>query len=320
MDVDAPGAPMNSEAATHGLAVTTRALVVIYRSEGHDVAALSGVDLAVEPGEVVALLGPSGAGKSTLMSVFAGLITPSAGSATVGGRDLKKMTLAELDDFRAREVGLVLQGASRNLIPYLTPRGNVEFAQKPARRRGATVPTVDDVLETFGISELADRELSGLAPGKLQLVALSVAFAARPGLLLADEPTSQLDHESRDRVIEALKQVSRDMGTTVILVTHDPAVTAQIPRTVTIRDGRVGAEGRAGEEFVVVSADGSLPLPDDVLETFGPGSLVKVHREGDRFVLLAPDDEYEEPQPDQHGQHDQHGAAADSGESGESGT
>jgi putative ABC transport system ATP-binding protein len=271
-----------------GVRVVTRGLVHIYRAEGHDVAALSGIDLVVAAGERLALLGPSGAGKSTLLTLFGGLLRPSAGRILVGDHEMAQLTEAQLDAVRGTEIGMVLQGAARNLLPYLSARGNVEFAQAAARRRGREVPDVEEVLALVGFpSGSADSPLEGLTPGQLQLLAVAVAVSCRPGLLLGDEPTSQLDHGARDVVLDALAQVNEQWGTTVVVVTHDPDVAARMPRTITIRDGRVGAEGRAGEEFAVVSADGSVPLPPHALAALPPGSLLRVHQEDGRWVLLV---------------------------------
>ena len=269
-----------------GLAVSTHGLVHIYRAEGHDVAALAGVDLDVRAGEMVGLLGPSGAGKSTLLTLFGGLMRPSAGRIRIGGHDLSRMDEPALDEYRAADVGMVLQGAGRNLLPYLGPRDNVAFAQSAARAVGRPVPAPGEVLELVGLTDVARTPLSSMTPGRLQLTALAVAISTLPGLLLADEPTSQLDHRARDLVLDRLHEVNRQVGTTVVLVTHDAEVAARLPRTITIRDGRVGGEGRQGEEYAVVSADGSLPLPDDVLGDFPPGSLIRVHRDGDRWTLI----------------------------------
>ena len=269
-----------------GLAVSTHGLVHIYRAEGHDVAALAGVDLDVRAGEMVGLLGPSGAGKSTLLTLFGGLMRPSAGRIRIGGHDLSRMDEPALDEYRAADVGMVLQGAGRNLLPYLGPRDNVAFAQTAARSVGRSVPAPGEVLELVGLTDVARTPLSAMTPGRLQLTALAVAISTLPGLLLADEPTSQLDHRARDLVLDRLHEVNRQVGTTVVLVTHDAEVAARLPRTITIRDGRVGGEGRRGEEYAVVSADGSLPLPDEVLDDFPPGSLIRVHRDGDRWTLI----------------------------------
>ncbi|HSF98386.1 MAG TPA: ATP-binding cassette domain-containing protein [Ornithinibacter sp.] len=272
----------------------TRGLVHIYHADGHDVAALSGIDLVVAPGERVALLGPSGAGKSTLLTLFGGLLHPSAGRILVGEHEMSRLTEAELDEVRGTEIAMVLQGSARNLLPYLSARGNLAFAQDTPRRRGRQVPGVDEVLALVGFpAASADVPLDRLSPGHLQLLAVAVAVSCRPGLLLGDEPTSQLDHDARDVVLEAFARVNRQWGTTVIVVTHDPDVAAAMPRTITIRDGRVGAEGRAGEEFAVVSADGSVPLPPHALAAIPPGSLVRLHEEGGRWVLVVEEEEPE---------------------------
>jgi len=275
-----------------GVRVVTRGLVHIYRAQGHDVAALSGIDLVVAPGERLALLGPSGAGKSTLLTLFGGLLRPSAGRIIVGEHEMAQLSEAELDAVRGTEIGMVLQGAARNLLPYLSARGNVEFAQAAARRRGRDVPPADEVLALVGfpVGSL-DTPLEHLTPGHLQLLAVGVAVSCRPGLLLGDEPTSQLDHAARDVVLGARAQVNRQWGTTVVVVTHDPDVAARMPRTITIRDGRVGAEGRAGEEFAVVSADGSVPLPPHALAALPPGSLLRVHEEDGRWLLVVEEEE-----------------------------
>lgn len=280
-------------AATAGLAVSTRRLVHIYRSEGHEVAALSGVDLDVAPGELVGLLGPSGAGKSTLLSLLAGVFRPSAGKVHVGDLELSVASARQLDGMRARDVSLMLQGAARNLLPYGTPHDNVRFAQRAARRSGKELPDPDAVLADLGLGADAHRRLAELTPGHLQLAALAVAMASRPGLLLADEPTSQLDHAARDQVLAAIAATSRELGTTVVIVTHDPDVAAFLPRTITIRDGRVGGEGRRGEEYAVVTPDGFLPLPGHVRDELAPGTLVRFHPSDDGY-LLVPEEEPDE--------------------------
>ena len=279
-----------------GVAVSTRRLVHIYRTEGHDVAALAGVDLHVAAGEFIGLLGPSGSGKSTLLSLVGGLFRPSAGQIRVGDLELSAATATELDAMRARTVSLMLQGSRRNLLPYCTPRENVVFAQVAARRRQQSdLRDPEEVLTSLGIQDRADADLSSLGPGELQLAALAVALAPSPGVLLADEPTGQLDHRARDLVLETLTRINTGWGTTVILVTHDAEVATSLPRTVTIRDGRIGGEGRSGEEYSVVSADGFLPLPAHALVDLPPGTLVRFHPVDGTYRLLVEDDQ---PSPD----------------------
>ena len=270
---------------THAQAITTLGLVHIYRSEGHDVAALSGVDLRVGAGEVVGLLGPSGSGKSTLLALLGGLFRPSAGKIFVGDHELSALTPAQLDAFQARETALMLQGAQRNLIPYLTVRENVAFAQVQARKLGAEVIDVDHGLDLIGATPFADVPLASLAQGQLQMAALAVAMARLPGVLLADEPTSALDRAARERILDALLHVNEQHGTTVVVVTHDPEVSARLPRTVTIRDGRIGGEGREGKEYAVVTADGSIPLPVNIRAELPPGTLLRIERDEDRYIL-----------------------------------
>jgi putative ABC transport system ATP-binding protein len=276
-----------------GLAVRTRGLVHVYRGEGRDVAALSGVDLTVRAGEMIALLGPSGAGKSTLLGLLAGLFRPTAGNVLVGDLDLTTAAQRELDTLHATEVSLMLQGAGRNLLPFLTPAQNIAFAQQAARAgNGADrLPSAPTLLAMVGLADEGDTPLGQFTPGQLQLVTLAVVLSTGPGLVLADEPTSRLDHEARDRVLAALAKVNRELGTTVVVVTHDRDVARWMPRTVTIRDGRIGGEGRSGEEYAVVTADGFLPLPAHALELLPPGTLVRLEVEDGEYRLRVEGDQ-----------------------------
>ena len=264
-----------------GLPVRTQRLVHIYSTEGHDVAALSGVDLEVRGGELVGLLGPSGAGKSTLLSLVGGIF--------LGDAELSGLSERDLDDLRATRVSMMLQGAARNLVPYRDAEQNVALAQRFAKRRHADVPSPREVLSAVGLTDSAHAPLSSLTNGELQLAALAVALAPGPGLLLADEPTSQLDTGARDTVLQAISRANRELGTTVLLVTHDPAVAQRLPRTVTIRDGKIGGEGRLGEEYAVVTADGFLPLPEHALPSLPPGTLVRVRQVPEGFLLVPED-------------------------------
>jgi len=272
-----------------GLPVRTERLVHIYHTEGHDVAALSGVDLEVRSGELVGLLGPSGAGKSTLLSLLGGMFRLSAGKIFLGDTELSGLAERDLDDLRATTVSMMLQGAARNLVPYRNPEQNVAFAQRWTRRRRSDLPAPREVLTAVGLADHAHVPLTALPAGQLQLAAVAVALAAGPGLLLADEPTSQLDHAARDTVLQAIDRANRELGTTVLLVTHDPAVAQRLPRTVTIRDGKIGGEGRLGEEYAVVTADGFLPLPAHTLPSLPPGTLVRVRHVPEGFLLEVED-------------------------------
>jgi ABC-type lipoprotein export system ATPase subunit len=275
----------------HGAAVSTRRLVHIYRAEGHDVAALAGVDLRVAAGEFMGLLGPSGSGKSTLLNLIGGLFRPSAGEIRIGDLDLSTASNRELDALRASTVSLMLQGADRNLLPYYSPLDNVVFAQGAARRiEGKELRSPRDVLVSVGLEARADAPRASLSPAERQLAALAVALGPGPGVLLADEPTGQLDHRSRERILDTLRTINAEWGTTIVLVTHDADVAVALPRTVTIRDGRIGGEGRSGEEYSVVSADGFLPLPAHALADLPPGTLVRFHPVDGTYRLLVEDE------------------------------
>jgi putative ABC transport system ATP-binding protein len=223
-------------------------LVQVYGTPGQEVTALRGVDLTVTQGETVALLGPSGSGKSTLLWLLAGLLSPTAGIVEVCGRRLSELNARTAASQRLREIGMVMQNPGRNLLPYETAAGNVMFAQAPTRRTGRVKRRrTMALLDAVGLAGVAHRPAGRLSGGEQQRLALAVALANGPRLLLADEPTSQLDHTSAALVTELLGAAHDDLGTTVIVVTHDPALGASFSRTVTIRDGRVGAQGHAGE-------------------------------------------------------------------------
>jgi putative ABC transport system ATP-binding protein len=265
--------------STADVAVRCDNLVHVYGTVGAEVAALRGVDFVVRQGETVALLGPSGAGKTTLLWHLAGLLRPTAGSVEVIGHSLSTLTNAQLADLRLREIGVVLQNPGRNLLPYDTALGNVLFAQRPARRSGAAKRRrALRLLEAVGLADAANRVAGRLSGGEQQRLAVAVAVANGPGLLLADEPTSQLDPTSADAVMDLIRATNAEDGTTVVAVTHDAAVGAALGRTVTIRDGRVGSEGRAGEDYVVVARDGTIQLPPELLDALPPGSLARAVR------------------------------------------
>lgn len=254
-------------------------LVQIYGEAGQQVTALRGVDLTVNAGETVALLGPSGAGKSTLLWLLAGLLRPTAGRVEVCGLQLADMKTSQATNMRLRDIGIVMQNPGRNLLQYESVAGNVLFAQAPTRRtRTMKRRRTTGLLAAVGLEDLAARPAGRLSGGEQQRLALAVALANGPRLLLADEPTSQLDHRSAALVTGLLQAANEDLGTTVIVVSHDQQVGQAFGRTITIRDGKVGAEGHAGEDYLVVARDGSVQLPPDLLDALPPGSLARAVR------------------------------------------
>lgn len=278
-----------------GLGVRCRGVVHLYRTfEGHDVVALQGVDLDIEPGERVAFLGPSGSGKSTLLSLLGGIQRPSAGKVFLGEDDISRMGEDALARLRARRVSTMLQGATRNLLPYATARQNITFAKLAMSAEDRREARDDmELLTRMGLDKQAKQVVSTMSGGQRQRLALVCAVVSNPQLLLADEPTSQLGHRDRDEVLDLIHGLGDDFGTTILIVTHQPEVAETFPRTIRMLGGRVGSEGRDGAEYVVVGKDGVLHLPADVAQQWPPGTLVRVEpeRRRDRVLLTRPSGE-----------------------------
>ena len=274
-----------------GVAVRCQGVVHLYRTfEGHDVVALQGVDLSIEPGERVAFLGPSGSGKSTLLTLLGGIQKPSAGRIFLGDEEISRMGERYLSRVRARRVSTMLQGSTRHLLPYATARPNIGFARH-ALSSSERKDVIDerDLLAKVGLEEAADQVVSTMSGGQRQRLALACAVSTGPQLLLADEPTSQLSHEDRDHVIGLIHDLGDDLGTTIVVVTHQPEVAATFPRTVTMKGGRVGSEGRDGAEYVVIGAEGVVHLPTHLAAEWPQGTLVRIEpEEADRLVVSRP--------------------------------
>lgn len=268
-------------------------LVRIFTADGVEVQALQGLTLSVDSGELVAIVGASGSGKSTLLGILSGLDKPTAGSVTVAGRDLLALSSRERVDYRRRTVGFVWQQTSRNLLGYLTARENLALAMSLARtpdreRRSA------DLLDLLEVAHCADRTPSEMSGGEQQRVAIAVGLANEPRVLLADEPTGELDEATSAEVLEAMRGVNRELGVTTLIVTHDPTVSDHVARTVQIRDGRTatevlrrtgvtaeGDEHLVAEEYAVLDRVGRLQLPQEYLTTLGMRERVRLALESD---------------------------------------
>jgi len=273
-----------------GLAIHCEHLSHYYEVDGEEVAALDNVEFSVAAGESVALLGPSGSGKSTLLNLLAGLLRPSYGQIYLGADDITVMSEPELLRLRGQRIGVVVQNPARNLLPYGTAEQNISFAQRALRGyRRVDLQAPAELLAGLGLSELSGQRVSRLSGGEQQRLSVAVAMAGSPGLLLADEPTSQLDTGNRDKVGELLGRITSSFGTTVVVVTHDPAVAAALGRSVTITEGHADDRDQQREQFVRVEADGSVRLPQDVLTTLPPGSRLRLVRKpsGVEFVVAA---------------------------------
>jgi len=262
-----------------GLAIECRDLTHVYELDGQEQTALDNVEFSVAAGESVALLGPSGSGKSTLLTLLAGLLRPTSGRIYLGADDITQMSEAELLRLRGQRVGVVVQNPSRNLLPYGTAEQNIAFAQRALRGyRRADLQPADELLYRLGLEELSGQRVSAMSGGEQQRLSVAVGMAGSPGLLLADEPTSQLDTANRDRVVALLTRITEAFGTTVVAVTHDPTVARAFGRTVTITEGRADDRDQHREQLSYVTADGMVPLPADLLDRFPPGTRLRVVR------------------------------------------
>jgi putative ABC transport system ATP-binding protein len=279
------------QGSRRGVGVRCQGVVHLYRTfEGHDVVALQGVDLTVAAGERVAFLGPSGSGKSTLLTLLGGIQKPSAGRIFLGEAEISRMPELQLSKVRANRVSTMLQGSTRNLLPYATARQNLGFARLAISSSDRKQTMVDeDLLDRVGLGDQIDQVVSTMSGGQRQRLALACAVCTSPELLLADEPTSQLSHEDRDDVIELIHSLGDEFGTTIIVVTHQPEVAATFPRTITMKGGRVGLEGRDGAEYVVIGAEGVVHLPTHLANEWPQGTLVRIEPEThDRLMVSKP--------------------------------
>jgi putative ABC transport system ATP-binding protein len=274
-----------------GVGVRCVNVVQIYTTAGgHDVVALRGVNVDIRPGEEVAMLGPSGSGKSTLLNLFGGVLRPSAGKVLVDGQDISRISERDLAHLRSGKVATLLQGANRNLLSYAKAVDNVAFARKATTvSQRQRLPEPAELLDRLGMGELSDRSIAQMSGGERQRVAFACAISSGAGLLLADEPTSQLSHDDRDAMIQLMHQVNQEFGTTVVMVTHDAEIAQQMPRSITIRSGRIGAEGRHGFDFGVIDEDMAVHIPEEVAARFPAGTLVQFEETADGLVLRPVD-------------------------------
>lgn len=279
----------------------------IYKVADLEVVALRGLDLKVEAGEIIAIVGASGSGKSTLLNILAGYDTPSAGTVFVGDYDLLNMSAKEVVEYRRREVGFVWQQTARNLFPYLTALENVELPMVLAgAARSYRLERARGLLDIVGLGHRRDHRPEHLSGGEQQRVAIAVALANEPPLLLADEPTGELDDETGAEILDLLNRVNVELGATIIIVTHDPAISMSVARAIAIRDGktstetrravdfrrRVGGEVLGTEEFLLVDAGGRVQIPREMLDGLGIDERVRAEVVEGRVTLRR---EGEEP-------------------------
>ncbi|GIH27644.1 ABC transporter ATP-binding protein [Acrocarpospora phusangensis] len=267
-------------------------LVRIYKTEGVEVVALQGLDLLIEKGELIAIVGASGSGKSTLLNVLSGLDVPTAGLARVAGMDLLSMTSRDRLRYRRSVVGFIWQQTGRNLLPYLTGLENVLLPMRLAGNKRDARRRADTLLELLGVADCAGRRPGELSGGQQQRIAIAVALANEPEVILADEPTGELDSDTSEEVFGALRSANRELGVTAVIVTHDPLVSEQVDRTVGIRDGRTSSETLRrtsvdgdviAEEYAVLDRVGRLQLPRDFMNALDMERRVRLELERDHI-------------------------------------
>ncbi|MYI86206.1 MAG: ABC transporter ATP-binding protein [Dehalococcoidia bacterium] len=276
-------------------------LFKIHKSDELEVVALRGLDLKVRGGELMAIVGASGSGKSTLLNILAGLDQPSAGRAFVGGRDLLTMTEGEMVRYRRSAVGFIWQQTGRNLIPYLTATQNVELPlMLDGVEAGAARERANELLAAVNLEHRHDHHPEQLSGGEQQRVSIAVALANRPPLLLADEPTGELDAIGADSVYEVLGELNARYGVTIIIVTHDPEIASRVNRVGAIRDGRTSMEifrrvEKTGgvthvvhDEYVLVDSAGRLQVPREFLDRLSISERAKLFL-GEGRVEVLPD-------------------------------
>lgn len=277
-------------------------LVKIYKTDEIEVVALQGLNITVERGERMAIIGNSGSGKSTLLNILGGLDRPSAGQVRVGDWDLLKITDDQLVEYKRKTVGFIWQNNARNLLPYLTALENVEVPMMLGGKVDRAY--AKQLLEWVGLQDRMHNKLHQLSGGEQQRVAIAIALANRPNLLLADEPTGSVDTETSDRIMDIFKRLNRDLGLTIVIVTHDLSLAGKVERVVAIRDGLTSTEfikrnpnldaslGHGSsdihEEFVVLDRAGRLQVPKEYLQALGIGGKATMEFDGEKILIKAP--------------------------------
>jgi putative ABC transport system ATP-binding protein len=284
-------------------------LVKIYKSDNVEVVALQGLNLTVESGEMMAIIGNSGSGKSTFLNILGGLDRPSAGQVRVGEWDLLKIEDKQLVDYKRKTVGFIWQNNARNLLPYLTALENVEM---PMMLNGKVERDyAKQLLEWVGLKERMHNKLQQLSGGEQQRVAIAISLSNRPSLLLADEPTGSVDTQTSDMIMDIFRRLNKEIGVTIVIVTHDLALAGKVDRVVAIRDGLTSTEfikrnpnletdpfltqgntlEEAHEKYVVLDRVGRLQVPKQYLEALQISGKASMEFDGEKILIRPPKNE-----------------------------
>lgn len=287
-------------------------LVKIYKTKDIEVLALQGLDLTVRRGELMAIIGNSGSGKSTFLNMIGGLDRPSAGKLYVDGKNLFQLTEEELVDYKRSTVGFVWQNNARNLLPYLTAWENVMtpmLFRQDSMTEAEKKQRAEELLALVGLSERKDNKLSQLSGGEQQRVAIAIALANDPKLLLADEPTGAVDRRTADDILDMFRRLNETLGVTIVIVTHDKELASKVNRVISIRDGKTSSERimkseykqrleditinwneeEVQEEFAVLDRAGRIQIPSELLQEMGmKGNKVKLELVDGKIVIEKP--------------------------------
>lgn len=283
-------------------------LVKIYKTKELEVLALQGLEINVAAGEFMEIIGNSGSGKSTFLNMIGGLDRPSAGKLIVDGKDLFKLNEKKLVKYKRDTVGFVWKNNARNLIPYLSAWQNIclpmMFASAKKQKERAL-----ELLDMVGMAHKKDSNLSQLSGGEQQRVAIAIALANNPKILLADEPTGSVDAKTGDYILEVLRDLNKNLGLTTIIVTHDRMLSKKVNRVVSIRDGKtsremimkqsyadkldsIGMFDEVHNEYAVLDRAGRVQIPRELLESIGvKGNKVRMELENGKIVIVAPEEE-----------------------------
>ncbi len=288
-------------------------LVKIYKTSEIEAVALQGLDLNVRRGELMSIIGNSGSGKSTLLNMIGGLDKPSAGSLLVDGNNLFKMSEKEMNEYKRNTVGFVWQNSARNLIPYLTAAENIKLVKKIGRSVKKR-DNSDKLLELVGLGYRKNNKLGELSGGEQQRVAIAIALANEPNLLLADEPTGAVDTKTSEQILDFFRRINSELGITIVIVTHDRQLAKKVDRVVAIRDGKTSSEfvrkksyaevlaelgdlnnpveEEIHEELAVLDKSGRVQIPREYLDfiELKSSNKIKIELEGKRIILFNPED------------------------------
>lgn len=267
-------------------------LFKIYKASELEVVALRGLELSVDKGEIISIIGSSGSGKSTLLNILAGYDFPSAGIVKVGNYDLLQMSKKEIVRYRRKEVGFIWQDTNKNLFNYLSAIENIKLPMViTGKNKNIINDRADELIELVGLSNRKNHMPYELSGGEQQRIAIAVALSNNPPLILADEPTGELDDETSQNILDLLNKLNQKLNTTIVIVTHDPKISNDVSRSITIKDGKTSLEtqiiNNEKNEYLLIDSIGSLQIPKKILDSNNIDKRVKIYNEGGVIKIEA---------------------------------